>query len=103
MTAVVQVGETVQRRPPRAHPRALAVLRWFEDSGWDGAPRVVSAEPGGLEVLRYLPGRVPWEHPLPAWAVSDDAVCGVAQLVRQFHDLSAGTEHSRGRGGALSP
>jgi len=94
VTGAVRVGGTVQRRPRRAHPRALAVLRWFDDIGWAGAPRVVSAEPGGPEVLTYLPGRVPWQHPLPAGAVSDDALSGVARLVRQFHDLTAGTEHA---------
>lgn len=94
VTGVVRVGGTVQRRPSGAHPLALCVLRWFDDIRWAGAPRVVSAEPGGPEVLTYLPGRVPWQHPLPAWAVSDRALSGVARLVRQFHDLTAGTEHA---------
>ncbi len=87
-----RVDGRVERRPARPHPSALAALRRFEAAGWDGAPRLVTVAPDGLEILTFLPGRVPWQHPVPAWASTDDALADVARLVRQFHDLTSGTD-----------
>lgn len=85
------VDGKVVRAPTRPNPVARAAMRWFQASGWDGAPRLLAVRPDGSEVLSYLPGRVPWVEPVPSWASTDIALAGVAHLVRQFHDLTAGT------------
>jgi Phosphotransferase enzyme family len=86
-----RVGAVVHRRPVQTNLHALEALRWFEAAGWGGAPRLLSTDPNAEQVVTFLPGRVPWPQPTPAWAATADALTGIAHLVRQFHDLTAGT------------
>ncbi|MER6268519.1 phosphotransferase [Streptomyces sp900105755] len=46
----------------------------------------------GREVLTYLDGHVAWEPRQPPEVHSDGSLVRVARLVREFHDLTAGTE-----------
>lgn len=86
---VVRVGDTV-RRPVRAHsPAVHALLRHLEDAGFGGAPRFLGVDERGREILSYVPGRTP-PAPLPAYAAGDDALVGVARLLRRYHDAVAG-------------
>jgi hypothetical protein len=85
---VVRVGETV-RRPLGAHSAAVhGVLRHLEAVGFDGAPRVLGIDEQGREVLSWVPGEVP-HRPLAAHVVSEDALRGVARLLRRYHDAVA--------------
>ena len=89
VNAVVRVGDTV-RRPPG--PRAVFVrdlLQLLEHRGWPGAPRYLGRDDQGREMLSYLDGQVPWWD--PASMRSDAGVVRVAELVREFHDLTAGS------------
>jgi aminoglycoside phosphotransferase (APT) family kinase protein len=81
----------VHRRPVDPSRYGLDGLRFFEAAGWTGAPRLLSSEATGTQQVTFLPGRVPWAQPTPAWAVTEDALHRVAQLVREFHDLTAAT------------
>ncbi|MBA9004037.1 phosphotransferase [Thermomonospora cellulosilytica] len=82
---VVRVGETV-RRPLRAHSSAVhGLLRHLELVGFAGAPRFLGIDEQGREVLTYLEGEAPG-RPLPEYAATDDALVGVARLLRGFHD-----------------
>ncbi|MFD2077829.1 hypothetical protein SAMN05421678_12466 [Actinopolymorpha cephalotaxi] len=66
------------------------LLRHLGHYGWPGAPRYLR-DRDGREVLGRLDGHVAWEpaQPPPVW--SEDSLVRVAKLVRQFHDLTAGT------------
>ena len=93
VTTVVRAGDTV-RRPPS--PNAAFVhdlLRFLERQGWEGAPRFLGVDTHGREVLGYLEGDVPWAPGAgqAAGVASDESLAGVARLVRQLHDLTAGT------------
>ncbi|MGW5656780.1 phosphotransferase [Streptomyces humi] len=91
VNAVVRVGATV-RRP--ASPRTKFVsdlLRLLEAGGWSGAPRYLGRDDEGREVLSFLDGHVAWEPRQPAAVSSDESLVTVARLVRDFHDLTAGT------------
>ena len=91
VTAVVRVGDSV-RRPPS--PNAAFVhdlLDHLERQGWEGAPRFLGIDAEGREVLSFLDGHVAWAPDQPAEVGSDDSLAGVARLVRQLHDLTAGT------------
>ncbi|MFD0850780.1 phosphotransferase [Actinomadura adrarensis] len=82
---VVRVGETV-RRPYRAHSAAVhGVLRHLEAVGFAGAPRVLGVDEQGREILSWVEGETPG-RPLPAYAVSDEALRGVGELLRSYHD-----------------
>lgn len=91
VNAVVRVGDTV-RRPASTRTKFVGdLLRLLEARGWSGAPRCLGVDDEGREVLTYLDGHVAWE-PRQAVAVSsDESLVTVARLVREFHDLTAGT------------
>jgi aminoglycoside phosphotransferase (APT) family kinase protein len=93
VTTVVRAGDTV-RRPPS--PNAAFVhdlLRFLEARGWEEAPRFLGVDAHGREVLSYLEGHVPWAPGADqaARVAADDNLVEVAGLVRQLHDLTAGT------------
>ncbi|MFC4113060.1 phosphotransferase [Nonomuraea zeae] len=91
VNAVVRAGDTVRRRPG---PRAAFVhelLALFERRGWPGAPRFRGFDERGREILGFVPGHVAWEEHQPDGVTSDRSLARVAELVREFHDLTAGT------------
>lgn len=91
VNAVVRVGDTV-RRPASARTNFVGdLLRLLEAGGWSGAPRYLGVDETGREVLSHLDGHVAWESRQPAAVSSDESLVAVARLVREFHDLTAGT------------
>ncbi|MET9384223.1 phosphotransferase [Streptomyces sp. NPDC002928] len=91
VNAVVRVGDTV-RRPASARTTFVGdLLRLLEAGAWNGAPRFLGVDEQGREVLGYLAGHVAWEPRQPAAVSSDESLVAVARLVREFHDLTAGT------------
>ena len=81
---VVRVGDTVRRPPQPSGVRAL--LRWYEQVGFDGAPRFLGEDEAGREVLSFVEGE-PAFAPVPA---GDDVVAGIGRLLREAHDAQAG-------------
>ena len=82
---VVRVGNTV-RRPQRSTGAAThALLGHLEASGFEGAPRFLGIDAQGREVLTYIEGEAA-TRPYPAWALEDDTLRSVAQLLRRYHD-----------------
>jgi Ser/Thr protein kinase RdoA (MazF antagonist) len=81
---VVRVGNTV-RRPQRAtSPATHALLEHLADVGFDRAPRFLGVDDEGREVLSYVPGTA-ITPPCPAWALTDEALVSVADLLRDYH------------------
>jgi len=81
---VVRVGDTV-RRPQSAGSAAVhALLRHLEEVDFDGAPRYLGEDELGREVLSYVPGQAA-TVPYPDWALTDDALRSVAELLRRYH------------------
>ncbi|AXK34808.1 trifolitoxin immunity protein [Streptomyces armeniacus] len=94
----VRVGDTVRRAPSPRAEYVRRLLDFLAAAGWDGAPRHLGTDDEGREVLSYLPGHVAWEPPAqqPPAVGSDEGVAEVAALVREFHDLTAGTPLAEG-------
>lgn len=85
---VTRVGDTV-RRPLRETSAAThALLVHLERVGFDGAPRFLGVDDRGREVLSYIPGKAAIE-PYEAWALTDEALVGVGELLRRLHDAVA--------------
>jgi hypothetical protein len=91
VTPVVRVGETVRRPPPPNREFVHALLDWFGQRGWDGAPRFLGTDELGREVLSFIDGHVAWEPTQPSSVASDASLARVGDLVRELHDLTAGT------------
>ncbi|WP_285785186.1 aminoglycoside phosphotransferase family protein [Microbispora sp. NBRC 16548] len=85
---VVRVGATVRRPMRPTSPSVHALLRHLESAGFDRAPRVLGIDERGRAILTYVEGVVP-AHPLPAYAVGDEALTALARLLRRFHDAAA--------------
>jgi len=86
---VVRVGDTVRRPVRRTSPAAHALLRHLEEVGFAGAPRFLGVDEQGREVLSYVPGTAVLP-PYPAWALTDEALVSVAELLRSYHSAVAG-------------
>jgi Ser/Thr protein kinase RdoA (MazF antagonist) len=93
VTMVVRAGDTVRRLPSANAAFVHDLLQHLERQGWEGAPRFLGVDAQGREVLSYLDGHVPWEPGAgqAAGVAADESLAEVARLVRQLHDLTAGT------------
>ena len=89
MTPVVRVGATVRRATGPWSPRVHALLVHLADAGFDGAPRFLGIDRQGREVLSFIEGEVTADH-VPVGLHDDAALTGAAQLLRRFHDATAG-------------
>jgi len=85
---ITRVGETVRRPWRPTSPAARAVLDHLERVGFDGAPRFLGVDDRGREMLSFVPGEAVVE-PYPAWALTDEALVSVADLLRRYHDAVA--------------
>jgi len=85
---ISRVGDTV-RRPWRATgPATHALLDHLERVGFDGAPRFLGVDDREREVLSYIAGEAAIV-PYPDWALTDEALVSVAELLRRYHDAAA--------------
>jgi phosphotransferase family enzyme len=87
----VRIGDEVHRPVQPWTTTVHSVLRFLEESGFAGAPRVRGFDDEGREVLTYLAGdtlgdRMPW----PDWLRSDTALEQVGSWLRGLHDATAG-------------
>jgi hypothetical protein len=89
VNTVVRAGDTVRRRPGGRFVHEL--LGFFERSGWGGAPRFLGLDEQGREILSFVEGYVPWQEPGMPGVTAETSLVRVAELAREFHDLTAGT------------
>jgi hypothetical protein len=84
---VVRVGDTVRRPTAPCWPATHALLAHLAQVGFDGAPRVLAADPA-IETLTYIDGQaaVP---PLAEDTLTDAALVSVADLLRRYHAAAA--------------
>ncbi|UGT67955.1 phosphotransferase [Nocardia gipuzkoensis] len=94
ISRAVRVGDTVHRQPGPHAEFIHQLLRHLEDRGWRGAPRFLGMDALGREMLTYLGGHVPHSGGQPPVTGPQNLVA-VANLLRQLHDLTAGTPLAR--------
>ena len=66
-----------------------ALLAHLEAVGFAGAPRALGFDAEGREVVSFVDGEAP-SQPWPAWMRSEEALAGVAALLRRYHDAASG-------------
>jgi phosphotransferase family enzyme len=91
---VVRLGDTVRRPWRPTSPATRALLEHLERVGFDGAPRFLGVDERGREVLSFIPGKAAIE-PVPTWALTDEALVSVAELLRRYHDAVASFDSTR--------
>ena len=90
---VTRVGETVRRPWRPTSPATHALLDHLERVGFDGAPRFLGVDDRGREVLSYIAGEAAIV-PYPGWALTDEALVSVAELLRRYHEAAASFDPS---------
>src|SRR5919108_6224129 len=85
---VTRVGDTVRRPWRPMSSSAWALFDHLERVGFDGAPRFLGVDERGREMLSYIPGEAVVE-PYEDWALTDEALVSVAELLRRYHDAAA--------------
>jgi hypothetical protein len=90
---VSRVGNTVRRPRRPTSPSTWALLDHLERVGFDGAPRFLGVDDRGREVLSFIPGHAAIE-PYQDWALTDQALVSVAELLRRYHDAAASFDAS---------
>jgi hypothetical protein len=89
---VVRIGDTVRRSGASQTGFIVPLLQFFESQGWSGAPRFLGIDEQDRQVLSFIEGLVPIEPEIPRPFMTDEALAAVARMVREFHDLTAGTD-----------
>lgn len=83
-----RAGDKVVRGPSSDY--AVQLLRFLEECQWPHAPRVINCGPNE-SVLSFVEGDAALTRHQRHKAAAPDALARVAELVRAFHDLSAGS------------
>ena len=96
VTSVVRSGATVRRSPAGERGYVRDLLGWLGERGWGGAPRYLGTDEQGREMLSFIDGHVTLGLPQPPWVASQEGLARLAVLIREFHDLTAGTPLARG-------
>jgi aminoglycoside phosphotransferase (APT) family kinase protein len=84
VNVVVRVGDTVRR--PVGPPGVRALLLWYEQVGFAGAPRFIGIDERGREVLSFVEG----EPALAPVRCGDQVVAAIGRLLRRAHDAQEG-------------
>jgi hypothetical protein len=90
---VTRIGDTVRRPARGTTPATKALLEHLERVGFDAAPRFLGIDDRGREILSFVPGQAAIE-PLPEWALADEALVSVAEILRRYHDAVASFDAS---------
>lgn len=88
---VVRAGSTVRRRPGPRSPFVHQLLEHLTAAGWSASPRFLGFDERGREVLDFVEGEAAVGHGLRARVADGPALIGVTRLVRELHDLTAGS------------
>ena len=87
ITSVVRVGDTVRRATGPWSPAVHALLGHLQAVGFSGAPRFLSTDDAGREILSYIDGDVP--SGADPSVVTDAALHDVGCLIRELHAATA--------------
>lgn len=91
--SVHRVEETVRRQLQPNSAFVHALLRFFEEQGVSDAPRFLGVDDQGREIVSYIEGYCPHKRAgQPAGTWSDGSLTKAFQMLRKFHDVTAGSE-----------
>jgi len=92
-TGVVRVGNTV-RRPVGPNSEFIhTLLKLLEEKGFDHAPRFLGIDEKGREILTFIEGEAHHEE----MSLTEGQLINIAQMLRDFHDATAGSELAQGK------
>lgn len=80
------VGDTIRRTAGPWTPAVHSLLRFLEQVGFGGVPRVLGFDERGREVLSYLSGRTPEWDRWPDVLIHGDGLEQLGAYLRRYHD-----------------
>jgi len=91
VSGAVRIGDTVHRQVGIRAGFVHELLGFFERAGWPGAPRFLGLDARGREIVSFVDGYVAWRPDASARAsvTGEASLVRGAELVREFHDLTA--------------
>ncbi|MDP3778529.1 MAG: phosphotransferase [bacterium] len=92
-TEVVRIENTVRRSVGPNSEFNHALLKLLEEKNFGHAPRFLGTDEKGREILTFMEGEVP--HGEMSW--TDDQLLKVIQMLKDFHDATAGSELAQGK------
>ncbi|MEU4243544.1 phosphotransferase [Actinoplanes sp. NPDC026619] len=107
-TGAALIDGVVHKPSSPSTPTVHALLRFLEEAGFEGAPRVLGLDEQGRQKLTFLAGEmIGGQDPWPAWATADSTLVQVGRWLRRLHDLTAGFTPPAGEtwfiGGTMGP
>jgi phosphotransferase family enzyme len=91
---IVSIGNTVHRPPKQNSAFIHELLLFLEKQGFGFAPRFLGVDEQGRDILTYLEGQT-W--PASGSTLPDELLVQAAQVIRRYHDLTAGSPLAQGR------
>jgi len=91
-TEVVRIDNTVRRSVGPNSEFSHAVLKLLEEKEFGHAPRFLGIDEKGREILTFIKGKV--HHGEMNW--TDAQLIKVVQMLKDFHDATAGSELTEG-------
>lgn len=82
---VYRSGDTVRRELHRDSHKIHKLLKHLERKGFSYAPKFLGIDEKGREVLTFIEGEA-GNDPLREYMWSDDALKGIAKMLRLYHD-----------------
>src|SRR3989344_5020905 len=92
-TEVVRIENTVRRSVGPNSEFNHALLKLLEEKGFGHAPRFLGIDEKGREILTFMEGEV--SHGEMSW--TDEQLIRVVQMLKDFHDATAGSELTKGK------
>ena len=90
---IVRIGDTVRRPPKGSAAFVHDLLLFLAHRGFRYAPRFLGMDEQGREILSYLEGQT---MPGSGSDLSDDLLAQAAQVIRIYHDVTAGSALAQG-------
>jgi hypothetical protein len=85
ITGVVRIGQTVRRPIGPWSASVHGLLQYLETQGFEGAPRFLSVDQQGREILSIIEGEI-GTYPLQNYMWSDENEREVARFLRRYHE-----------------
>jgi len=90
---IVRIGNTVHRPAKSNAVFVHELLLWLEQQGFEFAPRFLGVDEQARDILTYLEGQT-W--PGSGATLPDECLVQAAQVIRRYHDLTAGCPLAQG-------
>jgi len=86
---VVRIGDTVRRPRGPWSSSVASYLQHLKRVGFPESPRYLGIDEQGRDSLQFIPGDVPSQPVVEAWAAATSVLVGIADLLRRLHEASA--------------